>query len=121
MISLFLSPILVFDYGFNIKTRSVFFKNFGTILIYAIVGTIVNGLVTGMFLYPLYYIIGTVLAVLFNYDFFGDLKMSVIECLIFGALISCFNPNATLSVYNSVSVDPLLFTIVYDVFTFVYF
>lgn len=114
MISLFLSPILVFDYGFNIKTRSVFFKNFGTILIYAIIGTIVNGLVTGIFLYLFIISLGSILAVLFNYSFFGDLKMSVIECLIFGALISCFNPNATLSVYNSVSVDPLLFTIVYD-------
>lgn len=37
----------------------------------------------------------------------------MIECLIFGSLISSFNPNATLAVFSALSVDPILNIIVY--------
>lgn len=49
MFTLFLSPIIVFDSGFNMKTKGLFFKNIGTILIYAFVGTLMNALAVGRY------------------------------------------------------------------------
>ena len=37
----------------------------------------------------------------------------MVECLIFGALISSFNPNSVFTVYGDLSVDPNLHVLVY--------
>lgn len=111
MFTLFLSPIIVFESGFNLKSKSIFFKNIGTICIYAILGTLANALIIGI--HDLFaFIIGFALGILFKYHFFGETDWSMVECMIFGALISSFNPNATLSLFNALSVDPNLNIIV---------
>ena len=43
------------------------------------------------------------LALLFKFNFFGDINFSVMECLIFSALIT-----TSLSVFSKLSADPML-------------
>ena len=43
------------------------------------------------------------LALLFKFNFFGDINFSVMECLIFSALIT-----TTVSVFSKLSADPML-------------
>ena len=38
---------IVFETGYNMKTKGIFFKNIGTILIYAVFGATVSTLLTG--------------------------------------------------------------------------
>ena len=43
------------------------------------------------------------LALLFKFNFFGDINFSVMECLIFSVLIT-----TTVSVFSKLSADPML-------------
>ena len=38
---------IVFETGYNMRTKGIFFKNIGTILIYAVFGATVSTLLTG--------------------------------------------------------------------------
>ena len=46
---------------------------------------------------------GMMLALLFKFNFFGDINFSVMECLIFSALIT-----TTVPVFSKLSADPML-------------
>ena len=46
---------------------------------------------------------GMLLALLFKFNFFGDINFSVMECLIFSALIT-----TTVSFFSTLSADPML-------------
>ena len=45
--TLLLLPAIVFETGYNMKTKGIFFKNIGTIIIYAVFGATVSMLLTG--------------------------------------------------------------------------
>ena len=45
--TLLLLPAIVFETGYNMKTKGIFFKNIGTIIIYAVFGATVSALLTG--------------------------------------------------------------------------
>ena len=45
--TLLLLPAIVFETGYNMKTKGIFFKNIGTIIIYAVFGATVSTLLTG--------------------------------------------------------------------------
>ena len=47
------------------------------------------------------------LALLFKFNFFGDINFSVMECLIFSALIT-----TSVSVFSKLSADPMLAMII---------
>ena len=49
---------------------------------------------------------GMMLVLLFN--FFGDINFSVMECLIFSALITTTDSGPTVSVFSKLSADPML-------------
>lgn len=73
------------DAGYTLR-RKRFFSSLGTILLYAIVGTIINNLIFGYIMYG-----------------FAQLqwiplnKYNPLECLLFGSLISATDPVATLA------------------------
>ena len=48
------------------------------------------------------------LALLFKFNFFGDINFSVMECLIFSALITTTDSGPTVSVFSKLSADPML-------------
>ena len=45
--TLLLLPAIVFETGYNMKMPFIFFKNIGTIIIYAVFGATVSTLLTG--------------------------------------------------------------------------
>lgn len=100
--TLMLLPIIIFESGYNMKTKGIFFKNIGTILIYAIFGSLFSAIATGI-----------ALSGLFSLKLFEPISMSTIECLIFGSLIAATDPVSTLAVFGALSVEPMLSMIMY--------
>lgn len=101
--TLMLLPIIIFESGYNMKTKGIFFKNIGTILIYAIFGSLFSAIATGL-----------ALSGLFSLKLFDPINMSSIECLIFGSLIAATDPVSTLAVFGALSVEPMLSMIMLD-------
>ncbi|KAF4032219.1 Sodium/hydrogen exchanger family [Phytophthora infestans] len=99
---LLLLPI-IFEAGYSVH-RKRFFDNFNTILLYAVLGTVVSTFVIG---YLTYYAgkLGWI-----DID-----SSSPLESLLFGALISSVDPVATLSILGNpeLNLDPLLYSLVF--------
>lgn len=116
-----LLPPIIFAAGFNLQKRYLcsipehefllnyflrdFFMNFGSILMFAVVGTVISTIVFGLFLYGM-----AKLGALHSID-----KHHALESMIFGALISAVDPVATLSIMGSpeMSVHPLVYSLVF--------
>lgn len=99
---LLLPPIMI-EAGYTLR-RKQFFKNFGTISVYAFIGTLVTCLAFGFILY--------IFAAARVIPLEGQ---NPIECLIFGALISATDPVAVLAMLNSkeVNVPPTLYSLIF--------
>lgn len=81
-------PFIIFESGFSAHRQS-FFRNMGSILMYAIIGTFVASFGIGGFLYA------TVRARGAAYNF------SFLDCMIVGAVMSSTDPVATLSIVRT--------------------
>jgi len=99
-----LLPPIVFAAGFNLKKRH-FFHNFGSIMLFAVLGTIISTLVFGLLTYLLRKMH------LVNPINLGDDPLVV--SLMYGSLISAIDPVATLSVFADVEVPRLLYNLVF--------
>ncbi|KAK6294008.1 hypothetical protein J4Q44_G00348380 [Coregonus suidteri] len=99
---LFLLPTIVGDAGYFMPAR-LFFDNLGTILLYAVVGTLWNAFCTGFCLY------GVKLLGIID----QKVQAGLMEFLLFGALISAVDPVAVLAVFEEVQVNETLFIIVF--------
>ncbi|XP_069816477.1 sodium/hydrogen exchanger 3 [Dendropsophus ebraccatus] len=97
----YLLPPIVLDAGYFMPNR-LFFGNLGTILLYAVIGTVWNAATTGLSLYGVY-LTGVM----------GDLQIGVLEFLLFGSLIAAVDPVAVLAVFEEVHVNDVLFIIVF--------
>ncbi|XP_077154855.1 sodium/hydrogen exchanger 3 isoform X2 [Ranitomeya variabilis] len=97
----YLLPPIVLDAGYFMPNR-LFFGNLGTILLYAVIGTVWNAATTGLSLYGVY-LTGVM----------GDLQINVLEFLLFGSLIAAVDPVAVLAVFEEVHVNDVLFIIVF--------
>ncbi|CAF0835629.1 unnamed protein product [Rotaria sordida] len=95
---LFLPPI-IFEQGYHLH-KGNFFRNLGTISTFAIFGTTINALVTGVGLY----LLGIV-----NLSY----KLPWRECFIIGSLNSAIDPVAILSIFQVLNVDQLLYMLVF--------
>lgn len=96
-------PPIILDAGYTLK-RKDFFQNLGTILMMAILGTVINNIVFGYLLY--------------GFAKIGWIPLdstSPLECLLFGAVISATDPVATLAMLGSkeVNAHPLLYSLVF--------
>ena len=78
----YLLPPIIFDAGYFINSHS-FFNNIGTILLYAIIGTIANTFLVGASMYG---VAGT-----------ANVNISLLHSFLFGALISAVDPVAVLT------------------------
>lgn len=96
-----LLPPIILDAGFSLKKKQ-FFQNVGTILLFAVVGTLISTVVVG------YGVFGFA-------DIIDVPMITSLECLIFGALISATDPVATLAILGSkhVNADELLYSLVF--------
>lgn len=90
-------PPIIFASGFNLK-KDFFFYNFGTIVLYAFVGTAIATLV-----------IAVCLNSFSKYSY--ELKQN--ECLIFASLISAIDPVATIVTMQSAGVGERLYALIF--------
>lgn len=98
---LYLLPPIVLDAGYFLPTRP-FFDNVGTIFWYAVVGTLWNAIGIGISLFGICQI-----------EAFGLLNISLLQCLLFGSLISAVDPVAVLAVFENIHVNEQLYILVF--------
>ncbi|CAH1423653.1 unnamed protein product [Lactuca virosa] len=77
-----------------------FFSNFGAIVTFAILGTFIASIVTGLLVY-----LGGVMYLMY--------RLPLVECLMFGALISATDPVTVLSIFQELGSDMNLYALVF--------
>ncbi|XP_040192343.1 sodium/hydrogen exchanger 2-like [Rana temporaria] len=98
---LYLLPPIVLDAGYFLPMRP-FFDNVGTIFWYAVIGTLWNAFGIGISLFGICQI-----------EAFGLLNISLLQCLLFGSLISAVDPVAVLAVFENIHVNEQLYILVF--------
>ncbi|CAF1337316.1 unnamed protein product [Adineta steineri] len=93
-------PPIIFHAGYSMKRKN-FFRNLGAILMFALVGTTIACISTGIMVY------GSVHA-FSSLDFF-----SFTDSLYFGAIISATDPVTVLAIFNDLNVDVDLYAIIF--------
>ncbi|KAL4254702.1 Sodium/hydrogen exchanger [Abortiporus biennis] len=95
-----LLPPIILNSGYELKQEN-FFRNFGSILTFAFLGTFISAVGVGVLVYI--------------YSFLGleSLNVSLIECLIFGSTLSATDPVTILAIFNQYKVDPKLYTVIF--------
>ncbi|XP_050206345.1 sodium/hydrogen exchanger 6 [Mercurialis annua] len=96
---LFLLPPIIFQSGFSLAPKP-FFSNFGAIVTFAILGTFISSIVTGCLVY-----LGGLLYLMY--------PLPLVECLMFGALISATDPVTVLSIFQELGTDTNLYALVF--------
>ncbi|KAK8470940.1 hypothetical protein PHAVU_003G089800 [Phaseolus vulgaris] len=96
---LFLLPPIIFQSGFSLSPKP-FFSNFGAIVTFAIFGTFLASIVTGVLVY-----LGGLMYLMYRLPF--------VECLMFGALISATDPVTVLSIFQELGTDVNLYALVF--------
>lgn len=99
--SLVLLPIIIFESGYNMTAKALFLRYFGTIFVFAAIGSVFTAFAVGGFL-----MLG------FNYNWF-NFSWSNIECITYGSIVSATDPVSVLALFSSLQVEPLLNTYVY--------
>ena len=97
--NLLLPPIILAS-GYELNQRN-FFRNIGTILTFAFVGTFISAVVLGMILW-LYALIPL-----------ESMNLSFVEAISVGATLSATDPVTILAIFNTYKVDPKLYTIIF--------
>ncbi|KAL1943248.1 hypothetical protein VTO73DRAFT_4323 [Trametes versicolor] len=97
--NLLLPPIILAS-GYELKQEN-FFRNFGSILVFAFFGTFISAVGVGV--------------IVFIWSSLGleSLGFTLIECLIFGSTLSATDPVTILAIFNQYKVDPKLYTIIF--------
>lgn len=96
---LVLLPPIIFESGYNLH-KGNFFQNIGSILVFAIFGTLISALVVGGGVYLL-----GIADVAY--------QLSFVESLAFGSLISAVDPVATVAIFHALDADPVLNMLVF--------
>ncbi|XP_077072667.1 sodium/hydrogen exchanger 2 isoform X1 [Siphateles boraxobius] len=99
--SLYMLPPIVLDSSYFMPTRP-FFENFGTVLWFAVVGTLWNSIGIGISLFAVCQI-----------EAFGVQDISLQENLLFASIISTVEPVAVLTVFEDISIHEQLYIIVF--------
>ncbi|KDR78261.1 hypothetical protein GALMADRAFT_245347 [Galerina marginata CBS 339.88] len=95
-----LLPPIILNSGYELKQDN-FFRNFGSILIFAFLGTFISAVGVG------------VLVFIYSYLGIDTDKLPLIECLIFGSTLSATDPVTILAIFNQYKVDPKLYTVIF--------
>jgi NhaP-type Na+/H+ or K+/H+ antiporter len=90
-------PVLMFEAGWSLRLRD-FVSQLGYILFFAIIGTVISMIVVAYL-------------ILWTSDYHGIVDKRT--AFAYGALISSVDPVATLSTFNHLNVDPLLYILVF--------
>eukprot|EP01064_Diplonema_japonicum_P028708 TRINITY_DN4471_c3_g3_i1.p1 TRINITY_DN4471_c3_g3~~TRINITY_DN4471_c3_g3_i1.p1 ORF type:complete len:688 (+),score=77.30 TRINITY_DN4471_c3_g3_i1:38-2065(+) len=104
--SLFILPPIIFEAGFTLEHKGVM-KNLGTILLYAVFGTLISSLIIGVLVYFISQLVFPELA---------DHPGAPFISMAFGALLSAVDPVAVIAVLGQkfdLSSPPLLYNLVF--------
>eukprot|EP00188_Purpureofilum_apyrenoidigerum_P002743 Plantae.Rhodophyta-Purpureofilum_apyrenoidigerum.ctg28036.p1 GENE.Plantae.Rhodophyta-Purpureofilum_apyrenoidigerum.ctg28036~~Plantae.Rhodophyta-Purpureofilum_apyrenoidigerum.ctg28036.p1 ORF type:complete len:583 (-),score=97.74 Plantae.Rhodophyta-Purpureofilum_apyrenoidigerum.ctg28036:63-1811(-) len=96
---LFIIPPIIFEAGYSLN-KGDFFKQAGSIITFAVLGTIITALVFGLALYG-----AGVVRLTYSFRLW--------EALTFGALVSAVDPVATLAIFNALKVNRQLHYLVF--------
>ncbi|ELT96886.1 hypothetical protein CAPTEDRAFT_120741, partial [Capitella teleta] len=99
MFFLVLLPPIIFESGYNLH-KGNFFANIGTILLFAIAGTVISAMIVGGGIY----LLGKAQLVY---------QLDLVESFAFGSLISAVDPVATLAIFQAIEVDQVLYMLVF--------
>ncbi|XP_054453086.1 sodium/hydrogen exchanger 6a [Anoplopoma fimbria] len=99
-----LLPPIIFHAGYSLKRRH-FFRNMGSILAYAFMGTVVSCFVIGLLMYGCVVLMKQVGQLAEDF-FFTD-------CLFFGAIVSATDPVTVLAIFNELQVDVDLYALLF--------
>ncbi|EGO03016.1 hypothetical protein SERLA73DRAFT_165906 [Serpula lacrymans var. lacrymans S7.3] len=95
-----LLPPIILNSGYELKQEN-FFRNFGSILTFAFLGTFISAVGVGVLVYI--------------YSFLGleSLDITLLECLVFGSTLSATDPVTILAIFNQYKVDPKLYSVIF--------
>uniref|UniRef100_A0A672JD14 Sodium/hydrogen exchanger n=1 Tax=Salarias fasciatus TaxID=181472 RepID=A0A672JD14_SALFA len=99
-----LLPPIIFHAGYSLKRRH-FFRNMGSILAYAFLGTVISCFVIGLLMY------GCVTLMKQVEQLDGDFFFT--DCLFFGAIVSATDPVTVLAIFNELQVDVDLYALLF--------
>ncbi|XP_017293609.1 sodium/hydrogen exchanger 2 isoform X2 [Kryptolebias marmoratus] len=98
---LYMLPPIVLDSGYFMPTRP-FFENVGTVLWYAVVGTLWNSIGIGLSLFAIC-----------QFEVFGVQDINLQENLLFASIISAVDPVAALNVFDDVGVNEQMYIVIF--------
>nr|XP_013038782.2 sodium/hydrogen exchanger 6 [Anser cygnoides] len=99
-----LLPPIIFYAGYSLKRRH-FFRNLGSILAYAFLGTAISCLMIGSVMY------GCVALMKVTGQLGGDFYFT--DCLLFGAIVSATDPVTVLAIFHELQVDVELYALLF--------
>ncbi|XP_051902576.1 sodium/hydrogen exchanger 6-like [Hippocampus zosterae] len=99
-----LLPPIIFHAGYSLKRRH-FFRNIGSILTYAFMGTVISCFIIGLIMY------GFVSFMKVVGQLGGDFYFT--DCLYFGAIVSATDPVTVLAIFNELKVDVDLYALLF--------
>ncbi|KAF9168083.1 monovalent cation:H+ antiporter, CPA1 (nhx1) [Actinomortierella ambigua] len=95
-----LLPPIILNSGYEMK-QARFFRNLGSILTFAFVGTFISALVVGVLVY------------LLALTGLESLNLSMLDSMIFGSVLSATDPVTILAIFNQLKVDPKLYSVIF--------
>ncbi|XP_062384094.1 sodium/hydrogen exchanger 2-like [Sardina pilchardus] len=98
---LYMLPPIVLENGYFMPTRP-FFENVGTVMWYAVVGSLWNSIGIGLSLYAICQI-----------EAFGVQDINLQENLLFASIISAVDPVAVINVFQDISVNEQLYIVIF--------
>ncbi|CAB1434671.1 unnamed protein product [Pleuronectes platessa] len=98
---LYMLPPIVLDNGYFMPTRP-FFENVGTVLWYAVVGTLWNSIGIGLSLYAIC-----------QFEVFGVQDINLQENLLFASIISAVDPVAALNVFEDIGINEQIYIVIF--------
>jgi sodium/hydrogen exchanger 8 len=116
-----LLPPIIFESGYNLH-KGNFFQNIGSILVFAIFGTVISAFIMGSGIYILGKVIVnefliSILSTLNNFNIQNKIhltySLNARESFAFGSLVSAVDPVATLAIFNALDIDPVLYMLVF--------
>lgn len=98
---LYLLPPIILDAGYFLPIRA-FTENMGTILVFAVVGTLWNAFFIGGMMFAVCQIEAAQVG-----------HVDLLSCLLFGSIISAVDPVAVLAVFEEIHINELLHILVF--------
>ncbi|KAG6827749.1 hypothetical protein H0H92_010571 [Tricholoma furcatifolium] len=95
-----LLPPIILNSGYELKQEN-FFRNFGSILIFAFFGTFISAIGVGVLVW-IWASLGL-----------ESIELTLIECLTFGSTLSATDPVTILAIFQQYKVDPKLYSVIF--------